>query len=204
MSTSALFSQDRVILSLCDYSGTWSDPYRQAGYTVIQIDIKHGKDVRLLKKLDAPIHGILAAPVCTEFSAAGARHWSAKEAAGNQGLIDGLGIVDACLRLVYVHRPKFWVMENPVGRLADYIGNHRLTFQPHEFAGYLTGAEAAAEQYTKRTCLWGEFNIPKKKELPPTLGSKMWSQYGGKSDKTKEMRSITPRGFARAFFEANP
>jgi hypothetical protein len=32
----------------------------------------------------------------------------------------------------------------------------------------------------------------------------MWKLYGGKSDKTKEKRSETPKGFAQAFFEANP
>lgn len=29
-----------LILSLCDYSGNWSDPYSQAGYEVEQVDLK--------------------------------------------------------------------------------------------------------------------------------------------------------------------
>jgi hypothetical protein len=213
----------KLILSLCDFSGRWSQPYRDAGYDVMQIDLKLGKDARLLKKLDRKVHGILAAPVCTEFSAAGARHWAAKEAAGNQGLLDGLALVDACLRVVSVHNPEWWVMENPVGRLQDWIGNHRCTFQPNEYAGYLGDEETGnlivdpddpaknfmerrwmEDAYTKRTCLWGKFNIPKKDPRPAIYGSKMWSQYGGKSDRTKEMRSMTPRGFSIAFKEANP
>jgi len=191
-----------LILSLCDFSGVWSAPYRAAGYTVLQVDLKLGGDARLFKKLCEPVHGILCAPVCTEFSAAGARHWAAKEAAGNQGLLDGLALVDACLRIVAVHKPKWWVLENPVGRLKDYIGHHRCTFNPNEYAGYLDDSEL--EAYTKRTCLWGDFVIPKKKEVPPVLGSKMWSSYGGKSERTKTLRSVTPRGFAAAFFGANP
>jgi site-specific DNA-cytosine methylase len=192
-----------LILSLCDYSGTWSQPYRDAGYEVMQIDLKLGGDVCLFKKLDRPVHGILAAPVCTAFSAAGAKHWKAKAAEGNTQLKEGMAIVDACLRIVFVHRPKWWVMENPVGRLKDWIGYHRFTFNPNEFAGYL-GDDWEDDAYTKRTCLWGEFNIPKPNERPPIHGSKMWAKYGGKSERTKELRSITPRGFARAFFEANP
>jgi hypothetical protein len=32
----------------------------------------------------------------------------------------------------------------------------------------------------------------------------MWAKLGGNSEKTKELRSLTPAGFAQAFFEANP
>jgi len=192
-----------LILSLCDYSGHWSQPYADAGYEVIRVDLKLGSDARLLKKLNRPVHGVLAAPVCTEFSGAGARHWAAKEAAGNKGLIDGLGLVDACIRIVAVNHPEFWVIENPVGRLKDWIGNHVMTFNPNEYAGWLD-EEWEQDAYTKRTCLWGKFNEPVKRMMPPVHGSKMWAKYGGKSDRTKELRSLTPRGFARAFFAANP
>lgn len=193
----------KVILSLCDYSGRWSDPYRQAGYTVLQIDLKHGQDARLFKKQAQPIHGILCAPVCTAFSAAGARHWAAKEAEGNSQLLEGLALVDACIRIVVAHKPVWWVMENPVGRLKDWIGNHVCTFNPNEYAGYL-GDDWREDAYTKRTCLWGRFVIPKPKPMEAVDGSKMWAKYGGKSERTKELRSLTPRGFARAFFASNP
>lgn len=194
--------EGRLILSLCDYSGRWSEPYRKAGYTVWQVDLKHGDDARLLKKLDRAVHGILMAPVCTEFSGAGARHWAAKEAAGNKGLLEGLALVDACLRIERVHEPKWWVMENPVGRLKDWIGNHKHTFNPFEYAGWL-GDEWEEDAYSKRTCLWGRFVIPRKNERENVQGSKMHKLYGGKSEKTKELRSLTPRGFSRAFFAAN-
>ena len=36
-----------TILSLCDFTGEWSRPYREAGYDVRQVDIKHDDDVRL-------------------------------------------------------------------------------------------------------------------------------------------------------------
>ena len=61
-----------TILSLCDFTGSWSRPYREAGYHVVQVDLQHGQDVRLLRRLAEPVHGILAAPPCTHFSRSGA------------------------------------------------------------------------------------------------------------------------------------
>jgi hypothetical protein len=67
----------KTILSLCDYSGSWSKPYRDAGYKVIQVDIKHGQDVRLFE-FPGQVHGILAAPPCTHLASSGAR-WASQE-----------------------------------------------------------------------------------------------------------------------------
>tara|TARA_R100000900_G_scaffold97859_1_gene75783 strand:- start:1640 stop:2230 length:591 start_codon:yes stop_codon:yes gene_type:complete len=193
----------KVILSLCDYSGRWSQPYRDAGYEVIQVDIKLGFDVRLFPKLNKKVHGILMAPPCTEFAVSGARHWRGKAKHTPEKLTNNIGVVDACLRTVVIYSPKWWCLENPVGRMKNWYGVREYAFHPNEFAGWLPVGEREEEQYTKYTLLWGKFSKPKKKSLPPVLGSKMHTMYGGKSERTKEMRSQTPRGFAQAFFEAN-
>src|SRR5690606_8571379 len=61
--------------------------------------------------------------------------------------------------------------------------------------------------YTKKTGLWGNFNRNIiKKPIEPIRASKQGTftqRYGGKSDRTKELRSNTPEGFAQAFYEAN-
>lgn len=31
-----------IVISLCDFTGEWPRPYREAGYNVIQVDLKHG------------------------------------------------------------------------------------------------------------------------------------------------------------------
>lgn len=134
------------------------------------------------------IYGILAAPVCTYFSGSGAKH----PRSDNQ-IKEGLALVDACIRIAWATKPKFWVLENPVGKLRKWLGEPRFSFQPYEFG----------DPYSKKTLLWGDFNIPVKTPVPNTEGSKLWAKYGGKSDKTKEARSITPPGFAKAFFLAN-
>ena len=183
----------KIILSLCDFSGAWSAPYTDAGYKVIRVDLKTGQDVRLLE-YPGRVHGILAAPPCTHLAASGARWWKDK---GDDALVEGVSLVDACLRFVAVCSPVWWALENPVGRLRTYLGPPRLIFNPCDYG----------DPYTKRTCLWGEFQIPYKTPVKPlrVCSQGSWVQkLGGKSERTKELRSITPPGFAREFFRTNP
>jgi len=195
---------NKIILDLCGGTGSWSKPYADAGYDV-RIITWPEMDVRLYPSVKSdhprlphefmsieddalPVYGILAAPVCTMFSGSGAKHPRTDEQ-----IIEALSLVDACLRIIWVEKPKFWAMENPVGKLRKWIGPPRMSFNPSDFG----------DPYTKKTLLWGEFNEPDKTPVEPTEGSKLWRMYGGKSAKTKEMRSITPAGFAQAFFNAN-
>ena len=194
----------KLILSLCDHSERWPSFYKEAGYEVITIDIKRGDDVRLIYHMGKPVYGILAAPPCTAFAGSGAQYWSSKDADGQT--LEGLAVVDACLRAVAIYNPVFWALENPVGRLRRWLGPPRLIFNPCDYGGW--GDERDA--YTKKTCLWGRFNSPVKRPIEPVMyerggkkGSWMWATLGGKSERTKELRSMTPLGFARAFYEAN-
>jgi hypothetical protein len=178
-----------TVLSLCDYTGNWSKPYRDGGYDVIQVDLGHGQDVRLFKCPTHPVRGILAAPPCTEFAGSGARWWAGK---GIEPLLQGLSIVDACLRLVAVLRPVWWALENPVGRLKDYLGPAQFSFDPSDYG----------DPYTKRTQLWGRFNAPMMAKVEATEGSRMHKLPP--SPERAALRSETPMGFAQAFYEANP
>lgn len=183
----------RTILSLCDLTGTWSKPYRDAGYDVRQIDLQRGGDVRLLK-FRGPVHGILAAPPCTHFSRAGAWLWPKK---GEAALLEGLQVVDACLRAVAIYRPKWWALENPIGRLKDYLGEPQYKFDPYHFG----------DPWTKRTWLWGQFREPVKAPVEPVkapVEPTMGDVTTRMSSSAKNARSATPPGFAKAFFEANP
>lgn len=179
----------KSILSLCDYTGNWSRPYEEAGYEVVRVDLQHGQDVRLLRFRHRRFHGILAAPPCTAFAVSGARWWAGK---GEQALLDGLALVDACLRAVVVHKPAWWCLENPVGRLKHYLGPPAMAFHPCEYG----------DPYTKKTLLWGQFAEPRKSPVEPVLGSKMHRIAPGPD--RANLRSATPMGFARAFFRANP
>lgn len=183
----------KMILSLCDYTGNWSRPYEEAGYAVVRVDLQHGQDVRLLRHVAAPVHGILAAPPCTHFARSGARLWAAK---GEAAVLEGLAVVDACLRAVAIHAPTWWALENPIGRLKDYLGPPVFKCDPCDFG----------DPWTKRTWLWGRFAPPlplfapqARKAVAPVRGDVTTS-----GSSCKNRRSATPAGFARAFFEANP
>lgn len=130
--------------------------------------------------------GILAAPPCTVFAGSGAR-WPRTD----EQMVEGLSCVDAVMRLVWVYKPRFWALENPVGKLVRYLGKPRMYFQPCDYG----------DPYTKRTCLWGEFNEPAKTPVEPVEGSKM--HLLPPSANRQALRSATPMGFARAFYQAN-
>ena len=178
-----------TVLSLCDYTGNWSKPYREAGYDVRQVDLAHGDDVRLFEALPYPLRGVLAAPPCTDFAVSGARWWQGK---GQNPLLESLALIDACCRIILVHRPQWWVIENPVGRLNRWLGEPSFIFNPSDYG----------DPYTKKTCLWGRFNAPFKTPVVATEGSRMHLLPPSFDRAAK--RSETPMGFAKAFFQCNP
>lgn len=200
-------NSEKIILDLCGGTGAWSKPYAEAGYDVRLVSLPE-TDVRTYLPPEN-VHGILAAPPCTHFAVSGARWWKGK---GKTPILEGLAIVDACLRIIMVAEPLWWALENPVGRLPQYIGKYCYTFQPYEYG----------DPWTKRTCIWGAHNPPKKKPCLPN-GERVGGQRGlGIADHVGEylppdwvhklppspnraiLRSLTPPGFAKAFFEANP
>jgi site-specific DNA-cytosine methylase len=191
----------RTILDLCSGTGNWSEPYVEDEYEVIRVELKDGQDARLwpstssttnrlpsdfndIRPWVGKIHGILAAPECTVFSAAGSR-WPRSD----EDITDGLSLLDACLRLVHVLQPKWWVLENPKGKITRWLGNPIHTFDPFYFG----------DPYSKKTLLWGDFNMPK-----PSLETIVAPHKGSLPQSQKDVRSATPAGFAKAFKEVNP
>ncbi len=180
-------NEEKIIYDLCGGTGAWSEPYARAGYDCRIVTLPD-TDVRLLEAPTELVYGVLAAPPCTHLSGSGARWWAGK---GQVALIEALAVVDACLRFIYATKPTFWALENPVGRLVRYLGKPTMYFQPNEYG----------DTYTKKTVLWGDFNIPIKRLVLPLDGGKI-HRMPPSLDRSM-LRSITPLGFARAFYEAN-
>lgn len=200
-------NSDKVVLSLFDLSGQWSQPWEDAGYQVYRFDIQDDPEVGDVHNFSTEffndwfggfdgmdIYAILAATPCTDFAVSGARHFAAKDADGRT--ISSVKLVHQTLATIEYFKPAVWAIENPVGRIEKLGGlpPWRLSFDPNHFG----------DTYTKKTLLWGRFNG----DMPiapvePVEGSKMHSQYGGKSLATKNARSVTPEGFAYSFFMAN-
>ncbi len=177
--------RDLIILDLCGGTGAWSKPYADAGYDVRVVDLP--EDIRTFE-FDSKlrVHGILAAPPCTIFSYARQRYGLPTD----DELLMAMSIVDACLRAVMIYKPKWWALENPRNKLRRYLGPAPMTFKQWWFGD---GAD-------KPTCIWGDYNLPSfnigKRTKKSTF--KTSTQNSFKKD------AITPQGFAKAFFEANP
>jgi len=196
--------KSRIILDLCGGTGSWSRSYKEAGYDVRVITLPD-HDVRTYQPPLYPVHGILAAPPCDQFSIA-------KTTGNPRDFKKGMEIVFACLRIIaesqyHLIGPytkttslKFWALENPQGLLKRFLGQPPFEFNPYDFG----------DNYRKKTHLWGWFNFPKKNPIPCTktkfdqLKTKeIHPEYYGKLTRT-ERRAITPAGFVGAFFKANP
>ena len=200
------------ILHLCADIGSDSKPYQDSDkYNVIMI----GKDIGLENfSTDRPIHGVIANPVCAEFSIA-----PTTRKTGN--LEEGMILVNHCLRIIKEVQPVWWVLENPAtGRLKQFLGKPKFTYQPWQYGS----------PWTKKTGLWGNFNIPtitysKWQNVPknnhlyvrpnrhkPSLVALHKSslqfipEFQCFTDSIKndaDLRSLCSQNFARAFFKVN-
>ncbi len=192
--------QERLIISLYDYSEGWPAEYIKAGYPVMCWDKKIEGDIleeRFWKEVmcySEYVYGILAAPPCTFFAASGARWWAD---ICELALSEMIALAEFVLLVKdHCHNLAFWALENPVGRIEKLIPAlkpfRRLTFNPNDYG----------DPYTKKTIVWGEFNSNlTKSPVFPLYGSMMHTLPG--SSKRQELRSKTPMGFSKAFYQAN-
>lgn len=164
-------------------------------------------------------------PPCTDLAASGARHWANKRAADPLFQDKAVAMAVRVSELAKALRAPFMI-ENPNGALSTLWRAADYSFNPHQFGGYLPADDQhplwpeyipPRDAYTKRTRLWtgNGFVMPQTDSIPPivveyvkqggmiTRGSPQWGKLGGKSLKTKNIRSATPRGFALAVFLAN-
>lgn len=219
--------EKRLIFSVFDYSEAWPGPYIRTGYPTLLWDYKKEGCLarnfsRVMGMLDDAIEagyipwGLLLAPPCTDISSAAAWTWKDKDQRPHPE-IEGWtvtewsqGLVELGLHLALSYPWKFWTLENPPGRIEALVPElaffRRMSFNPFDYG----------DPYTKKTILWGDFNtaLPKMPVEPELVrikagnhfyhASSLWVKTGGKSEKTKALRSNTPAGFANAFFTANP
>jgi site-specific DNA-cytosine methylase len=144
-----------ILISLFDYSGCWSAPYRKAGYRVLQVEKKLGFDIfkwdyKAIKTV--LVGGILAAPPCTDFTVSGAQYWAKKDKAGDTEA--SVKLVRKVLEIARYFKPRFWVIENPVGRLNELVPELK-SYGPWYWQPFQFG-----DPWTKKAGLWGEFNRP--------------------------------------------
>jgi hypothetical protein len=210
---------DKIILDLCGGSGSWSKPYKDAGYDVRVItlpkysveDIEFYDDYLVFISDDGKsdikvnykdVWGILSAPPCTMFSIVRTTPKRPRDFG------EGMKIVEDCFLVIWKCRITgnlhFWAMENPRGYLQQFIGRPYFEFDPTEFG----------DKHNKRTQLWGYFNKPvtthkftKSKSM--AISNDYFQELPKDYIRDPNMRldaikrSITPQGFALAFYKAN-
>ena len=202
----------KIILHLCADLGSDSRPYQLSDYYEV---ILIGKEIGVENyEPQENIHGIIANPVCTEFSTAKGFH-------KNNDIEKGMFLVNHCMRIIKKASPKWWVLENPAnGKLKDIIGKPKAVYQPWEYGS----------PWTKKTALWGDFNMPepiynKWEDVPKIKGlyqrpgrckpalaflhksaidSIQEFHFAKEYIKTDaDLRSMCSQGFAKEFFNVN-
>lgn len=215
-----------VIWSLFDGSGIMGLPWAMAGHQVYcfnadagnhgeyQIKMQH-ENIRYVntwisegwKPTGCGVPGmIFSFPDCTFMAGSGKKHERSdddiKAAVKLARIAETLGNEFGCP----------WLVENPVGVLSTEWRKPDQYFDPYQFGGYLSGFEESyhprmpsRDGYTKKTCIWYGNGMKWPNQNPVQHIGKFWGWafLGGASAKTKQLRSLTPRGFARAVFEFN-
>jgi hypothetical protein len=207
----------RVVISLCDLTGQFVQPWVEAGYRAILVDPQHGIDsddgqtVRLamtveeaLPELGRTMHYgqvafVAGWPPCTDMAVSGARWFEAKRQADPMFQAKAVAVAEQCRTLGRLSGAP-WLVENPVSVLRRVFGRPDHTFNPSDYTAF-----EPADNYTKRTCLWvgGGFVMPQP-QRDPSLGAPDDRIHKAPPGPGRaNFRSATPMGFARAVFQAN-
>jgi len=186
------------------------------GVTQLSIDLSKTWSVEAVKLalmglgMAMPSLVVSFAP-CTDMAVSGAKHFASKLAADPE-------CQNRAARMAQL-ASKFgcpYIVENPVSILSTLWRKSDVIVQPHRFSGFIGPEEQAhpdfpglipdGDRYRKTTCLWlgnGAMAPLVDSRDPLEEGNPGWAKLGGKSARTKYIRSLTPRGLSRAIYAAN-
>ena len=163
---------------------------------------------------------IFGFPPCTDLAISGNRWRVAKAEANPNYIAEAMSLVYLARDIGEQYNVPYMI-ENPVSVISSEWRHPAHIFQPCDFGGYLPVNDVspypdiipARDAYTKKTCLWtgNGFVMPEARGVEPVkyqdrnglnYSGPAW-KLGGRSLRTKNIRSATPRGFAKAVFLAN-
>lgn len=187
-----------------------------AGVNAKIVDISDPVKVSAELQLIGDLAFVLAIPPCADLCAAGARWWKRKrERNANFQNEAAKSILELKRTLLDSQAPFCMIL--PASRvIRRLVGRPDLSFDPHEFGGYLSHNSAhplfpdvvpPQDRYTKRSFAFvgNGAILPIKKSVPPTFT--LIQLKNGKikrvspvlaSRKNKQTRSLAPLGFCRA------
>lgn len=207
-----------VAIFLCDITGHMGAPWLDAGYRIVLVDPQHpatdtpGQLVERISGtvLDAAprlseivrterVVFVAGFPPCTDVAVSGSR-WFKSKLDKDPHIQSKAALVAEQCRMLGLLSGAPWFFENPVSVFSSIFGKPCYTFHPADYS-----ALCEDDNYTKHTCLWtgGGFQMPAATRnlflgepdnrihtCPPGEGR-------------ANFRSATPKGFARAVFQAN-
>lgn len=217
----------RCVVFLFDTTGLAALPFTRRGVRTYIIDIqnegKRAKNANASCVLNWNIKNavgdianlspdlVIGFPPCTDLAVAGARHFEAKAEADplfQQKALTLFRTVETVGNLT----GKPWAAENPNSVVSTLWRKPDITFSPNDYGGYLPEDDfhplwpdyiLPRDAYSKKTNWWtgNGFKMPPKRWVPTTHyeGWNLQTQFlGGKSVKTKMIRSASPRGVFEA------
>ena len=204
---------------LFDYSGVMATPWLDNGYTCYLVDIQHPtayKEKGVTEEspglykvhwdLSIPwmppvdpqhIAFVASFPPCDHLAVSGASWFKGK---GLRRLGKSIEYFATSVEICEWSRAPY-LIENPVSTISSYWRKPDHTFDPKDYSGF-----HKEDNYTKKTCLWtgNGFVMP-----PVSIHEEMgeidtnWVLKHGPGEDRKMLRSMTPKGFSKAVFEAN-
>lgn len=204
-----------TVISLCDLTGNFVQPWIEAGYDAVLVDPQHmtsrceGRITKIamtvedalpaLASLLPDVAFVAGFPPCTDMAVSGARWFESKRAADPMFQAKAVSVAEQC-RTVGALSGAPWFVENPVSVLSRVFGKPDHYFHPHDYTGY-----EPADNYTKKTCLWtgGGFVMPEPMRRGDLGQPDDRIHKAPPSAERGNIRSATPMGFARAVFAAN-
>jgi len=183
-----------IILDLAGGTGAWSQPWKSTfnviNVTLPEYDLTHEKTVEHFSNLPN-VFGIFFACPCTIWSNSASTIFHSRPPSL---IFHHFRIFMGGYRIIQSQKDKiaFWVIENPVGKMKYLLGPKQAWFHPYHYG----------DPYQKLTHLWGDFLMPNKLALMK-LTKKTRGHTGFNKKYRAETRSITPAGFAQAFYNTN-
>lgn len=175
--------------------------------TFMQADLRDSEWHKLIIGLQPRI--IFSFPPCTDLAVSGASRFKSKLAANPLYREQAMQLVYVAADIAKVLDCEYMI-ENPVSVISTEWRKPDYIFQPYEYGGYLSEDDVhpiwpeyivPRDAYNKRTCLWTskDFTMPPKLPVEPLVkDSAQYMKLGGKSQRTKDIRSATPRGVCKS------
>ena len=159
-----------VIISLCDFTGVATQPWRDAGYEAIHIDPQREDNGTILEMMpvirkaimSGQVKFVMGFPPCTDVAVSGAAHFASKLAKDKHFQAKAALVAEQC-RMIGELAGCPWFFENPVSVFASIFGKPNYKFHPYQFGGCLPEDDIhplwpeyikPRDAYPKKTCLW--------------------------------------------------